>query len=60
MENEVRFGCQCKRCGWVWYSKNDRPLVCPKCQSAYWDRERIQGRKGSKGQETVKEEKGNE
>jgi uncharacterized Zn finger protein (UPF0148 family) len=42
MENEIRYGCHCKRCNWDWFSKNDRPLVCPKCQSAYWDRERLQ------------------
>lgn len=36
----VRQMYQCKRCGWKWISKLASPTVCPKCHSAYWDKER--------------------
>jgi predicted Zn-ribbon and HTH transcriptional regulator len=30
----------CKRCGHEWIPRTDRkPSTCPKCRSAYWDRE---------------------
>jgi len=28
---------RCKRCGWLWVSKLDNPVVCPKCHSPYWN-----------------------
>jgi len=28
---------ECKRCHWEWFSKMDKPHVCPKCHSAWWD-----------------------
>jgi predicted Zn-ribbon and HTH transcriptional regulator len=32
---------RCKRCGHEWFPvKVHEPLVCPKCRSPYWDRER--------------------
>ena len=32
---------KCKRCGHVWLLKKPQePVVCPKCKSPYWDRER--------------------
>ncbi len=38
-------GYECQRCGWRWYThlerfKGNRPRVCPKCKSVYWDRPR--------------------
>ena len=28
----------CKRCGYEWYPRTpQKPKVCPKCKSAYWD-----------------------
>jgi len=29
---------QCKRCKWQWMSRMDKPTVCPKCHSPYWDK----------------------
>ncbi len=31
---------KCLRCGHEWPSKMDKPLVCPKCKSPYWDRDK--------------------
>ncbi len=35
----------CLRCGYKWYPKPKedkikKPIVCPKCKSPYWDREK--------------------
>jgi len=31
---------KCNKCGHVWFSRGDeRPLTCPKCKSARWDKE---------------------
>lgn len=31
----------CKRCTHEWYPRTpEKPLICPKCKSPYWDRER--------------------
>lgn len=32
----------CLRCGHIWEPKhpNDKPKVCPKCKSPYWNRPR--------------------
>lgn len=32
---------QCIRCGHKWLGRSrEKPIVCPKCHSPYWDRER--------------------
>lgn len=33
-------GNKCHRCGHEWrpLNLNDKPKVCPKCKSPYWDR----------------------
>lgn len=32
---------ECTRCGHVWYPRSpDRPRICPKCKSPYWDKAR--------------------
>jgi predicted Zn-ribbon and HTH transcriptional regulator len=32
---------ECKRCGHKWYPrKPEKPRVCPKCKSPYWDKEK--------------------
>ena len=41
MENKVLYGCKCKRCGKEWYSREEHPLLCVKCHSAYWDRDKL-------------------
>ena len=34
------FGC--KRCNHKWIPrKSEKPIICPKCKSPYWDKERI-------------------
>jgi predicted Zn-ribbon and HTH transcriptional regulator len=31
----------CLRCGYEWHPRSQRtPIVCPKCRSPYWNRER--------------------
>jgi predicted Zn-ribbon and HTH transcriptional regulator len=36
-------GYQCERCGHKWVPREEeRPRVCPKCKSAYWDTARKQ------------------
>lgn len=34
------FGNKCYRCGHAWRPLNvdEKPTVCPKCKSPYWDR----------------------
>jgi predicted Zn-ribbon and HTH transcriptional regulator len=36
-------GYQCERCHHKWVPREDteRPRVCPKCKSAYWDKKRL-------------------
>lgn len=31
---------RCKRCGWPWTPRIEKPVMCPKCKSAYWNIER--------------------
>jgi len=28
--------CECKRCGYTWYSKVKEPKQCPKCKNYRW------------------------
>lgn len=38
-------GYKCERCGQVWVPReHERPRVCPKCKSAYWDAPRKLGK----------------
>lgn len=30
----------CKRCGFSWIPRITEVRICPKCKSAYWDRDR--------------------
>lgn len=31
--------CTCERCGHEWITRsNEKPRVCPKCKSPYWDK----------------------
>ncbi len=32
---------KCKRCGHEWIKRQDVPIVCPKCKSPYWNKEKI-------------------
>lgn len=34
---------KCKRCGHEWIPRVGDVRVCPKCKSAYWDRDRDGG-----------------
>ncbi len=31
----------CKRCDHDWASRLDKPMICPKCKSPYWDKDKI-------------------
>jgi len=32
----------CKRCNHNWLPRSEeKPMVCPKCNSPYWDKERV-------------------
>jgi len=34
-------GYECTRCGYQWIPRGkNKPLVCPDCNSPYWDKER--------------------
>ena len=39
-------GCRC-RCGHEWLprDRSEKPRVCPKCKSPYWDRPKLYERK---------------
>lgn len=39
-ENIELKGHRCYRCGHAWLPRNsnDRPKVCPKCKSPYWNK----------------------
>jgi len=43
-------GYRCERCGheWVPRNKDERPRVCAKCKSAYWDKPRRTARPRNK------------
>lgn len=33
---------KCKRCSHEWHPrKTELPILCPKCKSPYWDREKV-------------------
>ena len=32
---------QCTRCGHRWKPRNGNPNVCPKCNSPYWNKQKI-------------------
>jgi predicted Zn-ribbon and HTH transcriptional regulator len=34
-------GYRCNNCGYIWQprSSKEKPLICPKCKSARWDKE---------------------
>ncbi len=34
-------GCKCNRCQHEWTPNKDKPIVCPKCKSPYWDKDRL-------------------
>lgn len=40
----------CKRCGHEWVPKIVEVRICPKCKSAYWDKEKrdVNSRKGKR------------
>ena len=38
---------KCLRCGHEWVKRVNKPKVCPKCQSAYWDVPRLSKDKGT-------------
>jgi len=40
-EREIKI-LHCKRCGWKWVPRKKQVVLCPKCKSGYWDRERRQ------------------
>ena len=31
----------CKRCGYEWVPRKDKPITCPRCRSPYWNKDRI-------------------
>ena len=49
MELIQLWGYRCQRCRHEWVPKNktEKPRVCPKCKSAYWDRPRKDADKDS-------------
>lgn len=42
MKRVTRFECRCERCNHTWVTRSsERPVKCPGCGSAYWDREPV-------------------
>jgi DNA-directed RNA polymerase subunit RPC12/RpoP len=38
----------CKRCNHEWANRNGRePIICPRCKSAYWNREKRNGQEAT-------------
>lgn len=42
MKNQDRKMLECKRCGWTWFPRKKEVIICPKCKSAYWNKEKGQ------------------
>jgi len=40
LKNSSRRFEECKRCGWKWIPRLEKPILCPKCKSAYWNIEK--------------------
>jgi len=38
--NLEKLKLECKRCGHRWIPKKEDVRQCPKCKTAYWDKER--------------------
>jgi Zn finger protein HypA/HybF involved in hydrogenase expression len=36
---------ECKRCGHKWNPRKKEVIICPKCKSPYWNREKEHGKK---------------
>jgi Zn finger protein HypA/HybF involved in hydrogenase expression len=32
---------RCKRCKHIWHPRKGEVMVCPKCHSPYWDKDRL-------------------
>lgn len=32
--------CSCIKCGYEWYSRLAKPVLCPKCKTKYWEKQR--------------------
>jgi len=32
---------ECKRCGWKWAPRKKEVIICPKCKSAYWNKDKM-------------------
>jgi len=48
MPEVILRGYECARCGHKWVPRDDdKPKVCPKCKSPYWDKPRSHPRKNA-------------
>lgn len=36
---------KCKRCGWEWLSRMDKPKCCARCKNPYWELEPIMAKR---------------
>jgi predicted Zn-ribbon and HTH transcriptional regulator len=39
--NVKRFECRCRRCGWLWLSREKHPIACAHCKSPYWAKDPV-------------------
>lgn len=47
--NVLILGNKCYRCGHKWVQREkDKPRICPKCKSPYWDKEKTKFTKNDK------------
>lgn len=53
----TRWGYRCERCGYEWFPRitTDEPLVCPGCNSPYWNTPRKRGRYIAKAEERARQ-----
>ena len=52
-------GFQCNRCKHIWVArkKDAEPTVCPKCHSAWWNKERVYRLTKKQGNPTIEAHK---
>jgi len=43
MESIMNWVIKCKRCGYKWIPRTEKPKRCPNCSSRVWDKEDKKG-----------------
>jgi len=40
MKVKIKYQLKCKRCGHEWNPRKPEVIICPRCKSAYWNKEK--------------------